>query len=754
MSQKVQSRDKVITKYSRDGLTEQNLVDKSEKVISDKKTDFELKRNKVSEEDMRQRQSDTQVTRSKPKQSKAAISGFNIITGEKATPYNVLADTPKSTVFAQAEADIFDSHILPIKRQIIEQKTTENKRDIKQQNKTRQDTLDKRVIPDNKDTSDKLLRYRYSDKPKKEYTRQEPKANNFKKRQRKAVVNEHMKTGALHNEQSNLKFTDDKGQLKFNEGNQKLHTDKIVDGGLQFKDTEDESESSDDTVKATQNAAFYTANTAARNIRGTLKQKQQRLFFEKSQRINSDDIQEVTNTLQSEQDTEDSSGASSSAPERGINKNRISQHSQNKSVSENSERRSKLKFDDTDINKDETALVSVNKKTEEKATEKPRSYLKAEKKADRAMERLKQAESRQPTRKVLKAEQVYDDKAGKSKTRLRFDDEKKPPSNPHFIIEAPKQTIGTGAAAVAGKIHQKLYQSEHDNSAVKAAHRTELVVEDGVKKSVRYAINRHRDKPYRLQRKVDKLKNKADRANRRLLFEKAKHENPGLQKKLNKKTQQKRYIKKNYQKQMRKQAQKKTAKKAAEKTARILKELVTVKNKGCAVIALIAIILAIVACSLFASVITSMIGGFGDEYLSSNEEVGNVISAWQGMEDDIQSQIDNAESDFPDYNRYIYTVETERADRQKLLAYLSTKNHSIVYTDCQTEVQDLFNQVYELSFEEYINGDYKELNIKLHVNNLDDIIDRNLTTDEERQAYGAYLEIFQNSEDYNNIING
>lgn len=685
--------------------------------------------------------------------NKTATSNFNIITEEKAAPYNVLADTHKITAF---DATGIQSEPIPLKKDFTNPR---DKRKIPYQNTPDKDidiqTKDNR---DTKSTNYKYVRYNYQDKPKKEYTRQEPKPNNFKKRQHKAAVNEHMKkNGALHTKQGSLKFTEDKGQFSFNESSQKLHTDKIADSALKFEATDDEAASADDTVKATQTAVFHTTSAAAQKIRGTLKGKRQRLSFEKSQQINSDDIHEVMDTLQGEQYTIDSSGAISSAQEPN-NKSSINRPTEDKASKESAldikKKRYKLNFDDAEPNTEEKALMSAEKKADEKTAEKSGSYLRAEKKADKAMDKLKRAEHRQPTRKVLKAERVYDDKKGRARTKLHFEDEKKPPSNPHFIIEAPKQLIGAGVSAVVGKGHQKFYQAEHENSAVKAAHRTELLAENGAKKTVRYAVNRHRTKPYRLQKKADRLKYKADKANRRLLFEQVKHENPELQKKLNKKVQQKKLIKKKYQTEMRRQAQKKTAKKAAEKTSRALKEFVTVKNKGCAVLALIAAILVILICCLSASVITSMIGGFAGEYVSSNEEVENVVSAWNSMEDDIQSRIDNTELDYPGYDRYVYMVETARADKQKLLAYLSTKHHSIVYDDCRTEVQDLFNQVYELSYEEYIDGDYRELDIKLHVNSLDDIIDRNLTTEEERQAYGAYLEIFQNSEDYNNIIHG
>lgn len=755
MSRKVKATDKVVTKYSRDGLTEQKLADKSERLVSDKKSDFELRRSDGSEEHIRyletritgRKQKPVAVRNSTP--DNTVVSNFNIVTEEKAAPYNVLADIPKNTV---------NSHTSHNQRKITCQ-DTQDKRDIKRQNKTEQAA------------QDKIIRYTYSDKPKKEYIRQEPKANNFKKRQRKAVVSEHQKKeSGLHTGQDSLKFTEDKGLLKFSDQGQKLHTDKIADRGLQFEDTDEESTIAGETVRSTQTAAFHTARAVARNTRGTLKRKQQRLAFEKSQKLQPYDIHKITDHLSDRLHTSDSSGADSSAPKYDaddeIQRNKLVEaEAVREPVAENN-RRDKLEFESIAVNTAETALVPIGEtaavpavprigeQTKEKTAEKSRAYLRAERKAEKAEKKLKRAERRQPTRKVLKAERVYDDTTGRARIKLHFEDEKKPPSNPHFIVEAPKQIIAAGASAVVGKAHQKLYQAEHENSAVKAAHRTELLAEGGLNKTVRYAVNRYRAKPYRLQKKVDRLKYKADKANSRLMYEKMMHENPDLQKILNKKTRQKNFMKKKHQKEMRKQAQKKTAKKAAEKTARVLKELVTVKNKGCAVAALTGIILAVVFCSLFAFVLTSMTGGFVNEYVSSNEEVGNVAAAWNSMEEDIQNRIDNAEHDYPDYDRYVYIVESTRADKKKVLAYLSAKHHSIVYADCRTEIQDLFNLVYEFSYEEYIDGDYKELDIKLHVNSLDDIIDSNLTTDEERQAYGAYLEIFQNSEDYNNIING
>ena len=382
---------------------------------------------------------------------------------------------------------------------------------------------------------------------------------------------------------------------------------------------------------------------------------------------------------------------------------------------------------------------------------KPRSYIKAEKKADKAMSKLEKAESKQPTHKVLKHERVYDDKKGKSRHRLYFEEEKKPPPKQYLSKELPKAAVSAAALEVKGKVHQKLYQAENDNSAVKAAHRTELIAEHSSNAAFRYAVKRHRDKPYRLQRKVDRLKYKAEKANRRLLFEKAVHENPQLKRSMLKRTQYKQFIKQKYKQQMRGYAQKKSAKKAARKTASVIKEFITVKNKGCLVLVIIAALMAFVLCSLFAVTLTSMTGSIVNEYTSSDEEIGNVASAWQALEDDLQNEIDNIETEYPGYDRYVYEIDVIGADKQKILAYFSAKYKKIVYADHSADIESFFNELYVYSLVSYTDGDYSELQIELQVNDLDALIESKLT-DEEKQAYGAYLEIFQNSEDYNEII--
>ena len=347
------------------------------------------------------------------------------------------------------------------------------------------------------------------------------------------------------------------------------------------------------------------------------------------------------------------------------------------------------------------------------------------------MSKLEKAENKQPTHKVLKHERVYDDKKGKARHRLHFEEEKKPPRKQYLSKELPKAAVSAAALEVKGKVHQKLYQAENDNSAVKAAHRTELIAERSSNAAFRYAVKRHRDKPYRLQRKVDRLKYKAEKANRRLLFEKAVHENPQLKRSMLKRTQYRQFIKQKYKQQMRSYAQKKSAKKAARKTASVIKEFITVKNKGCLVLVLIAVLMAFVLCSLFAVTLTSMTGSIVNEYTSSDEEIGNVASAWQAMEDDLQNEIDNIETEYPGYDRYVYEIDAIGADKQKILAYFSAKYKKIVYADHSADIESFFNELYVYSLVSYTDGDYSELQIELQVNDLDALIESNLTDEEK-----------------------
>lgn len=752
---KLRASDKVTVKYSREGLTERNLSEKTETVVSNKRADISFGKRRGSEFDIRSHNADNvQSAQKSPK----AVTAFNVMS-DKGIRERLL-NTDSSTLDSNEPLYIHTYSNTAEKANTTRSIADFSVKDIKPELHTS---------------------YTVKHTAKKEHIRQQPKrGSNFKPKRQRIKIPKPEKTlnpspvSKFIEDKKSLKFdvTDDQKALKF-EKSDVPHTDD--------PNTPDDAPSTGNDVKQTLKFGRTIAYQTVKATQGTLKQNRRRLRFKKSQQTSSQDIRSAMEKLLSEKPgvTKKGDADFTKEPQQDLNlkvekrdvnlksdiksdfnfvkdaKQDRNNKSNRQSEKASTPKRSSLMFKPEekplstgteDGHKSSDSIPSDNDNSK-----KPRSYIKAEKKADKAMSKLEKAESKQPTHKVLKHERVYDDKKGKARHRLYFEEEKKPPRKQYISKELPKAAVSAAALEVKSKVHQKLYHAENDNSAVKAAHRTELIAEHSSNAAFRYAVKRHRDKPYRLQRKVDRLKYKAEKANRRLLFEKTVHENPQLNRSIRKRTQYKQFIKQKYKQQMRSYAQKKSAKKVAQKTASVIKEFITVKNKGCLVLVLIAVLMALVLCSLFAVTLTSMTGSIVNEYTSSDEEIGNVASAWQALEDDLQNEIDNIETEYPGYDRYVYDLDTIGVDKQKILAYFSAKYKKIVYADHSADIESFFNELYVYSLVSYTDGDYSELQIELQVNDLDALIESNLT-DEEKQAYGAYLEIFQNSEDYNEII--
>ena len=137
---------------------------------------------------------------------------------------------------------------------------------------------------------------------------------------------------------------------------------------------------------------------------------------------------------------------------------------------------------------------------------------KLERKSEKAHERLDAAREKLPTHKVLKKERVFDEETGKGKTRLHFEDElKKPRGKGKLQFEAENNIRKVGDTLASG-IHGKIHEVEQENTAVEAAHKTEIAAETAARH-----FSHHREssvnKPYE---KVSKLEHKADVADAKL----------------------------------------------------------------------------------------------------------------------------------------------------------------------------------------------------------------------------------------------
>ena len=191
----------------------------------------------------------------------------------------------------------------------------------------------------------------------------------------------------------------------------------------------------------------------------------------------------------------------------------------------------------------------------------------ARRKAERTAQKLEQAEGRLPARRKLRMETVSDPDTGKAAKRLKFEKEVKS-QRAHVKGPVPMRPVKAGANMAAGYAHKKIYQAEDENVGVKAAHRTELVGESGL----RMAYHRHKTAPYR---KVTKLRQKSAKANARLAYRQALQDNPALKKNLLARMWQKQKLKRQYAKAAR-EAQKagKRAKDTAVTTEKIAASVV------------------------------------------------------------------------------------------------------------------------------------------------------------------------------------
>ena len=164
----------------------------------------------------------------------------------------------------------------------------------------------------------------------------------------------------------------------------------------------------------------------------------------------------------------------------------------------------------------------------------------ARRKAERTAQKAEQAQNRLPARKKLRMETVSDPETGKAKKHLKFEKEVKS-QKVHVKGPVPLRPVKAGANTAIGYAHKKIYEAEDENVGIKAAHRSELVGEAGL----RTAYHRHKTAPYR---KAAKLQQKSAKANARLAYRQALSDHPELKKHAIARIWQKQKLKRQYAK--------------------------------------------------------------------------------------------------------------------------------------------------------------------------------------------------------------
>ena len=383
------------------------------------------------------------------------------------------------------------------------------------------------------------------------------------------------------------------------------------------------------------------------------------------------------------------------------------------------------------------------------------------KKSDQAADRLDKARDKIPKKKVLSFDREFDEKTGKGKTRLHFEEKEKPIGTGKGIDPISPALNEAGAF-----VHKKIHEAEHDNAGVEAAHKTEKAAETLGRFSVRKTRQNYRNqklKPYRTARKAEKA---AEKANAKYFYKKAMYENPNLSSANPfSRMWQKRRLKRKYAAELRKKGQKaaKAAKKSAERTKQAGSFIIR-HRRGIAILIALSLIFILIFTGL-SSCSSLLSGGFngvlGTSYTSEDSDLVAVENAYAAMENELQGKIDNVEKDYPGYDEYKYELDGIGHNPHELTSILTAKHQSYTLSKVQADLQKIFGKQYSLTLKEEVEVRYKTethtdpdtgetteeevpynyyiLHVRLKTTPLSDIA-REILNEEQLKMYRVYLE--------------
>ncbi len=403
-----------------------------------------------------------------------------------------------------------------------------------------------------------------------------------------------------------------------------------------------------------------------------------------------------------------------------------------------------VEFKDTeDFMKSATADSSKTDVTGNKKLER------LQKKSEKAGKRTARARKKIPQQKEYKLVRHFDEKTGKVTYELQANKVPKKVKSQNPATAASRRAM----MEAHGYVHQKISEKEKENSGVEGAHKTEEAGEYIIDYGKRF----RRDKLIKQKNKVAKLEKKQFKAETNFRYQKYLEENPEVKKKAFQKRLQKQRIKREYAKALKKGADAKHAagfaQKAANTTttiARKIQEIIRTKSGVLITIGLFGLIFLMIAtcvsscgAMLGSGLSTTMAGS----YQSVPAELDAADAAMTLREIELQNQIDNIETDYPDYDEYNYNLGEIGHNPFTLINYLSAVNVDFTASDVDSQIEDLFDEMYELTLtprEEtrtrtVTNPDTGEeeeeeytvtiLDVELTVKSLEDVVSPKLTGD-------------------------
>ncbi len=318
--------------------------------------------------------------------------------------------------------------------------------------------------------------------------------------------------------------------------------------------------------------------------------------------------------------------------------------------------------------------------------------------AEKARKKAEKARAKLPRRREYTLQRVFDEETGRG-TYVVVPVEREKPFREEGIARTAINRLKSGGSSF---VHEKIAETEKENSAVEGAHKTEQRMEDA------YGfVKRHDQRKGQRQRaKAARLEKKQFQKEASFQYQKFLEENPQLRKKALQKRLQKQRIKREYIKAGRKGSAMKAAREAVKKSgsasavAGRLQRLAgesrgALAMAGMAAVLLVMVMSAISSCgAIFAGIQSAVLTG---SYLSEPSEMDAAELQFTRLELDLQNEIDRIETDYPGYEEYSYELGEIGHNPFTLISYLSAIHTEFTADEVESEIQALFDGMYTLT---------------------------------------------------------
>ncbi len=335
----------------------------------------------------------------------------------------------------------------------------------------------------------------------------------------------------------------------------------------------------------------------------------------------------------------------------------------------------------------------------------------AKRRAERVDRKLEKARDKLPTRRHVRMKKESDPDTGEVTRSLRFEKEIKT-RRQHLKGPLPLRPVKAAGNTALRYGHRKMFEVEEENVGTKAAHRTEMAAEGLARSAYRF----HKTRPYR---RVSRLQHKSVKMNARAAYQQALHDNPKLRSNMLSRMRQKQRIKRQYAKAAREAKRTgATVKQAGSVVAKTFRAVAGFVSRHPAVVGVIVLLLLLVfvimtmfsSCSNMAG--SGMSAIFMSSYTASDSDIDAAELAYREWETELQHQIADAETNYPDFDEYRFQVGDIGHNPYELMAYLTAKYQDFTFADVEADLREIFAEQYTLTFtpevEERYNDPYDE----------------------------------------------